>query len=143
VQGLTADPVRKTYWVYTNLSLFELIAENEDRDVWKIYLDRSKFDVALKYAKVIRAAFSVMWSLLTSISRQRTNGIMFCPPRLMRYSPKLGTSLLPNAMRNRLLLLRRSHLSSLTLKNAMPYVHISSRVWNVLEKLFVALPPPS
>jgi hypothetical protein len=57
VQGLTADPVRKTYWVYTNLSLFELVAENEDRDVWKIYLDRGKFDVALKYAKVIEQRF--------------------------------------------------------------------------------------
>ena len=52
VRGLTADPVRKTYWAYTNQSLFELAAGNEDRDVWKIYLDKGKFDIALKYAKV-------------------------------------------------------------------------------------------
>jgi vacuolar protein sorting-associated protein 18 len=50
---MTADPVRKTYWVYTNHSLFELVAGNEDRDVWRIYLEKGNFDVALKYAKVV------------------------------------------------------------------------------------------
>jgi len=49
---MTADPVRKTYWAYTNHSLFELVAGNEDRDVWQIYLEQGKFDIALKYAKV-------------------------------------------------------------------------------------------
>ena len=51
VRALTADPVRKTYWVYTDQSLFELIVGNEDRDVWKINLQKENFDVALKYAK--------------------------------------------------------------------------------------------
>ncbi|KAI0321128.1 Pep3/Vps18/deep orange family-domain-containing protein [Amylostereum chailletii] len=51
VRGLTSDPVRKTYWVYTDQSLFELVVGNEDRDVWKVYLQKGKFDVALKYAK--------------------------------------------------------------------------------------------
>jgi hypothetical protein len=52
VQGLTADPIRKTYWVYTNQSLFELDSSNEHRDIWKIYLEKGKFEIALKYAKV-------------------------------------------------------------------------------------------
>lgn len=52
VRGLTADPVRKTYWVYTNQSIFELRVDNESRDVWKIYLQQNKYDVALRYAKV-------------------------------------------------------------------------------------------
>ena len=51
VRGITADGVRKTYWVYTDQSLFELVVGNEDRDVWKVYLSKGKFDVALKYAK--------------------------------------------------------------------------------------------
>ncbi|KAJ7275181.1 Pep3/Vps18/deep orange family-domain-containing protein [Mycena haematopus] len=51
VKGLAADPVRKTYWVYTDQSLFELVVDNEDRDVWKIYLQKGQFDVALRYAK--------------------------------------------------------------------------------------------
>ena len=44
--------MRKTYWVYTDQSLFELVVGNEDRDVWKIYLEKGQFDVALRYAKV-------------------------------------------------------------------------------------------
>jgi hypothetical protein len=51
-RALTADPVRKTYWVYTDQSLFELNVGNEDRDVWKINLLKENFDVALRYAKV-------------------------------------------------------------------------------------------
>ncbi|EGO05168.1 hypothetical protein SERLA73DRAFT_68797 [Serpula lacrymans var. lacrymans S7.3] len=51
VRGLTADPVRKTYWVYTDQSIFELVVDNESRDVWKNYLAQGKFDAALKYAK--------------------------------------------------------------------------------------------
>ena len=61
VRGLTADPVRKTYWVYTDQSLFELIVGNEDRDVWKINLQKENFDVALRYAK----ARITTWSFLT------------------------------------------------------------------------------
>lgn len=49
---MTVDPVRKTYWVYTDSSLFELVVGNEARDVWEIYLEKGDYDVALKYAKV-------------------------------------------------------------------------------------------
>ena len=52
VLGLAADPVRRTYWVYTDQSLFEIVVGNEDRDVWKIYLDKGHYEVALRYAKV-------------------------------------------------------------------------------------------
>ncbi|KIJ68589.1 hypothetical protein HYDPIDRAFT_165357 [Hydnomerulius pinastri MD-312] len=51
VRGIAADPVRKTYWVYTDQSIFELVIGNESRDVWQIYLAQQKFDVALRYAK--------------------------------------------------------------------------------------------
>ncbi|KAL4070829.1 Pep3/Vps18/deep orange family-domain-containing protein [Scleroderma citrinum] len=51
VRGLAADPVRKTYWVYTDQSMFELVVGNENRDVWRIFLQQSKFDLALQYAK--------------------------------------------------------------------------------------------
>ncbi|KAF8213189.1 Pep3/Vps18/deep orange family-domain-containing protein [Mycena galopus ATCC 62051] len=50
-QGPRCRPVRKTYWVYTDQSLFELVVDNENRDVWKIYLQKGQFDVALRYAK--------------------------------------------------------------------------------------------
>ncbi|KAG6381063.1 Pep3/Vps18/deep orange family-domain-containing protein [Boletus reticuloceps] len=51
VKGLAADPVRKTYWVYTDQSIFELVVGNESRDVWQIYLAQRDFDIALRYAK--------------------------------------------------------------------------------------------
>lgn len=52
IRGLTLDPIRKTYWVYTDQSLFELGVRNEDRDVWKIYLEKGKYDLAIQHAKV-------------------------------------------------------------------------------------------
>ncbi|THH06935.1 hypothetical protein EW145_g3730 [Phellinidium pouzarii] len=51
VRGMTTDPVRKTYWVYTDSSLFELNIGNEARDVWHVYLEKGMFDVALRYSK--------------------------------------------------------------------------------------------
>lgn len=52
MRGLTADTVRKTYWVYTDQSIWEIGVTNEHRDVWKIYLEKGKFDAALQYANV-------------------------------------------------------------------------------------------
>lgn len=49
---MTADPVRKTYWLYTDSSLFELVTLNETRDIWQIYLEKGMFEVALRYTKV-------------------------------------------------------------------------------------------
>jgi len=58
VLGLAADPVRRTYWVFTDQSLFELVVGNEDRDVWKVYLEKGQFEVALRYSKVhLRARY--------------------------------------------------------------------------------------
>lgn len=50
--GLSVDVLRKTYWVYTTFSLYEVLVENEDRDVWKMYLEKKSFEDALMYAKV-------------------------------------------------------------------------------------------
>ncbi|KAI0756694.1 Pep3/Vps18/deep orange family-domain-containing protein [Daedaleopsis nitida] len=50
VRGLTTDPVRKTYWVYTDQSIWEIGVTNEHRDVWKIYLNKGIYDAALQYA---------------------------------------------------------------------------------------------
>ncbi|KIL71799.1 hypothetical protein M378DRAFT_155409 [Amanita muscaria Koide BX008] len=51
VLGLATDPVRKTYWIYTDQSLFELSIGNEDRDVWRLYLQKGNHETALQYAK--------------------------------------------------------------------------------------------
>ncbi|EIN14075.1 hypothetical protein PUNSTDRAFT_95620 [Punctularia strigosozonata HHB-11173 SS5] len=54
VRGMAADPVRQTYWIYTDQSLFELVASNEDRDIWSTYLAKGIYDVALQYTKTAK-----------------------------------------------------------------------------------------
>ncbi|KAJ3348824.1 hypothetical protein HDU83_001026 [Entophlyctis luteolus] len=51
VLGMVTDEVMETYWVYTNHAIYEVIATDEDRDVWKIYLSRKNYETALTYAK--------------------------------------------------------------------------------------------
>ena len=72
VRGITADPVRKTYWVYTDQAMYELGTQNEDRDVWKIYLEKGRFDESLRLAKVA-SRLMLLCSKLTLDTRQRNN----------------------------------------------------------------------
>ncbi|TPX64225.1 hypothetical protein SpCBS45565_g06048 [Spizellomyces sp. 'palustris'] len=51
VFGISVDPVKSTYWIFTNLALYELIITEEDRYIWRIYLNKKSFDAALSYAK--------------------------------------------------------------------------------------------
>ncbi len=51
VIGTAVDVAKRTYWIYTDSSIFELVLRDEDRHVWRVHLDRGSFDAALKYAK--------------------------------------------------------------------------------------------
>ncbi|KIY70145.1 hypothetical protein CYLTODRAFT_488298 [Cylindrobasidium torrendii FP15055 ss-10] len=51
IRALVADPIRKTYWLYTDQTILELVVGNEGRDVWKIYLEKGQYDVALKHCR--------------------------------------------------------------------------------------------
>lgn len=51
VIGTSIDAVRQTYWIYTDASIFELVIKDEDRDVWKVYLDRGAHEQALSHVK--------------------------------------------------------------------------------------------
>lgn len=73
VQGITADPVRKTYWVYTDQAILELEHKNEDRDIWKIYLEKGRYDSALQYAKVTKIASASSLTLNSCYCRPRSN----------------------------------------------------------------------
>ncbi|KAI8871565.1 hypothetical protein GQ42DRAFT_120639 [Ramicandelaber brevisporus] len=39
-----------TYWIFTPSSIYELIVDREDRDMWKIYLQKKMFDQALAHS---------------------------------------------------------------------------------------------
>ncbi|KAG0169863.1 hypothetical protein DFQ28_011330 [Apophysomyces sp. BC1034] len=49
VLGMTVDDTRKTFWIYTTIAMYELKIKNEERDVWKLYLEKKQYDTALKY----------------------------------------------------------------------------------------------
>ncbi|CAO1622916.1 unnamed protein product [Sympodiomycopsis kandeliae] len=51
VIGSCVDSARQTYWIYTDASIFELVVKDEDRDVWKVYLERGAHDSALKHVR--------------------------------------------------------------------------------------------
>ncbi|KAF8634466.1 hypothetical protein AX15_000907 [Amanita polypyramis BW_CC] len=67
VLGLAADPVRKTYWIYTDQSLFELVVGNEDRDVWRLYLEKGNHEVALQYAKTASQRDTILASRASAL----------------------------------------------------------------------------
>jgi hypothetical protein len=90
-RGLVADPVRHTYWVYTDQTLFELRADNEERDVWRAYLDQGKHDLALKHAKVSVHGLVALFVLITARRRPRS-GTRCSPPRRTRSSRPASSS---------------------------------------------------
>lgn len=49
--GMVADRKKNTFWLFTSTEIFEIVATNEDRDVWKIMLQLQDYDAALKFAK--------------------------------------------------------------------------------------------
>ncbi|KAG8623642.1 hypothetical protein KVT40_008618 [Elsinoe batatas] len=48
--GLYADQQKNTFWLLTQREIFEIVVNDEARNVWKIMLSDHKFDLALKYA---------------------------------------------------------------------------------------------
>ena len=49
--GLVADQVKNTFWLFTSQEIFEVVANDEDRDIWKVMLKQQRYDEALKHAK--------------------------------------------------------------------------------------------
>ena len=49
--GLVSDAKKNTFWLFTSTEIFEVVANDEDREVWKIMLQRQDYDAALRYAK--------------------------------------------------------------------------------------------
>lgn len=51
--GLSADPVSRTFWVFTDQSILEVVVRNEDRDVWRAKLEKGEFAEALRFTRVL------------------------------------------------------------------------------------------
>ncbi|KAG9103218.1 hypothetical protein FRC06_011758 [Ceratobasidium sp. 370] len=50
--GITADPIHRTLWIYSTSGLYEVAGVNEERDVWRIYLEKGDYTLALQFAKL-------------------------------------------------------------------------------------------
>ena len=48
---LVADIIKNTYWLFTDQNIFEIIANDERKDLWKILLAQNQFDRASQFAK--------------------------------------------------------------------------------------------
>ncbi|WVQ94630.1 hypothetical protein IAU59_001710 [Kwoniella sp. CBS 9459] len=49
--GLSADPASRTFWIYTDRSILEVLVRNEDRDVWRAKLEKGEYSDALTFAR--------------------------------------------------------------------------------------------
>ncbi|KAH7104620.1 Pep3/Vps18/deep orange family-domain-containing protein [Auriculariales sp. MPI-PUGE-AT-0066] len=52
LRGMASDPIEKTYWAFSDASLFEISVTREARDMWKVYLDRDDYERSLQFAQV-------------------------------------------------------------------------------------------
>ena len=50
--GLTMDAKMKTFWLFGSRKIIEIKINDEDRNIWALYLEKSSFEQAIKYCKV-------------------------------------------------------------------------------------------
>ncbi|KAI0887216.1 Pep3/Vps18/deep orange family-domain-containing protein [Annulohypoxylon maeteangense] len=48
--GVYVDQQKNTFWLFTAQEIFEVVVRDEDRDIWRIMLQRQQFDMAMQYA---------------------------------------------------------------------------------------------
>lgn len=49
--GLCADPHNSTYWAYTTENIYEVVVNDEDREIWKTFLENKNYEEALRLAR--------------------------------------------------------------------------------------------
>ncbi len=49
IRGLARDPIYGSYYAYTDYAIHEFKVKKEERNVWKIYLEKGEFDLALQF----------------------------------------------------------------------------------------------
>lgn len=49
--GLCADTINSTYWAYTSDNIYEIVVDNEDREIWKTLLENKEYEEALRLTR--------------------------------------------------------------------------------------------
>lgn len=52
MRGLVLDPTKAALWAYAEDAIYQLFAVDEDRHVWRKYLEKGLFEEALRYCKL-------------------------------------------------------------------------------------------
>lgn len=45
--GISSDYFKKTYWVYSNLNIYEITVDHEEKDIWKALVENNEYDEAI------------------------------------------------------------------------------------------------
>lgn len=72
VHGITRDPVTQTIWMFAHNQVFEIEVRDEDRNIWKLYLEKNKYDEALKFCKTPKQN-NIVWSAQADYYYQQGN----------------------------------------------------------------------
>ena len=133
---LATDPVRKTCWMYTESSIYELVVKDEDRDVWKIYLSRQNWDLAKRHAKVNSLPLAVHGVLadFSSFVRLNDNEMQFSDPKPILTLPQVGIFSQLRATPNHQRASRKSYCVSSTRTSETLCVITWSRDWSDCEE---------
>eukprot|EP01132_Coremiostelium_polycephalum_P007999 gene7999-9842_t len=51
LRGITVDHVQNTTWIYGDNIVYELKIIDEDRDAWRLYMEKGQYETALSFAK--------------------------------------------------------------------------------------------
>lgn len=49
--GIAKDPITRTIWIYSEMAVYRYKVIKEDRNIWRIYLDKGDFEMARDFAK--------------------------------------------------------------------------------------------
>lgn len=60
IVGLCSDSVNSTYWAYTSDSIYEIVVDNEDREIWRTLLENKDYEEALRLTKDIYSRDTVL-----------------------------------------------------------------------------------
>lgn len=97
LRGMTIDPIEKTYWAFSEASLFEVAVKNESRDMWKVYLDKGDHERSLQLTQVSHHRLFAHSTLI--LLRPYRSEKQHWRHRRMRCSTKAGSCRQPSVTR--------------------------------------------
>lgn len=50
IHGIAKDPAKNNIWLFCDRTIFKYKVMNENKNIWRIYLDQKRFDLAKKYS---------------------------------------------------------------------------------------------